>query len=121
MSETSATGLTVVTVLYRSGDMLAETLPTWVRAVSELPVRFVFADNCPGDGCEAIIAGCLGDASYTYLPDSSNPGFAEGCNRAVAAATTSHVLLLNPDVWLPEDGLARVWATVAANPDGRSR
>ncbi|WP_309246164.1 glycosyltransferase family 2 protein [Verrucosispora sioxanthis] len=118
MSETSATGLTVVTVLYRSGDMLAETLPTWVRAVSELPVRFVFADNCPGDGCEAIIAGCLGDASYTYLPDSSNPGFAEGCNRAVAAATTSHVLLLNPDVWLPEDGLARVWATVAANPDG---
>ncbi|SCG38800.1 glycosyltransferase family 2 protein [Micromonospora inositola] len=108
--------LTIVTVLYRSSDMLAETLPTWVRSADGLPVRFVFADNWPEDGCEKVIANCLDDDRYEYLPDSSNPGFAAGCNRAVASASTSHVLLLNPDVWLPDDALARICAAIAEDP-----
>ncbi|WP_307871505.1 glycosyltransferase [Micromonospora sp. M61] len=109
--------LTLVTVLYRSSDMLAETLPTWVRAADGLPVRFIFADNWPEDESAKVIADCLDDDRYEYLPDSSNPGFAAGCNRAVAAVRTSHVLLLNPDVWLPEDALARLFAAIAADPD----
>lgn len=108
--------LTIVTVLYRSSDMLAATLPTWVRSADGLPVRFIFADNWPADGCEKLIAGCLDDDRYEYFPDPSNPGFAAGCNRAVAAATTSHVLLLNPDVWLPDDALARLCAAIAEDP-----
>ncbi|MCZ7439424.1 glycosyltransferase [Micromonospora sp. WMMC241] len=108
--------LTIVTVLYRSADMLAETLPTWVRSAEGLPVRFVFADNWPEDGCATVVAGCLDPDRYRYVPDASNPGFAAGCNRAVASATTSHVLLLNPDVWLPDDALARICAAVAEDP-----
>ncbi|MFI7606789.1 glycosyltransferase family 2 protein [Micromonospora sp. NPDC049366] len=109
--------LTIVTVLYRSGEMLAETVPTWVRSAADLPVRFVFADNWPEDGCEKVIGDCLDDDRYAYLPDSSNPGFAAGCNRAVAGVTTSHVLLLNPDVWLPDDALTRILAAIAEDPD----
>lgn len=116
MSETPVTGLTVVTVLYRSGDMLTQTLPTWVRSAHGLPIRFVFADNWPEDGCEKVIADCLDDDRYEYLADSSNPGFAAGCNRAVGVTRTSHVLLLNPDVWLPDDALARIWAAIAEDP-----
>ncbi|MEE3919913.1 hypothetical protein V2I01_21360 [Micromonospora sp. BRA006-A] len=74
-------GLTVVTVLYRSAGMLAETLPTWVRSAGDLPIRFVFADNWPSDGCAEVIAGNLPADRYAYLPDSTNPGFAAGCNR----------------------------------------
>ncbi|MGC4808966.1 glycosyltransferase family 2 protein [Micromonospora sp. DT228] len=109
--------LTIVTVLYRSSDMLAETLPTWVRAAEGLPVKFVFADNWPEDECAKVIADALDDDRYEYLPDSSNPGFAAGCNRAVAPVRTSHVLLLNPDVWLPEDALTRLFASIAADPE----
>ncbi|MGW5581360.1 glycosyltransferase family 2 protein [Micromonospora chokoriensis] len=109
--------LTIVTVLYRSRDMLAETLPTWVRAADGLPVRFVFADNWPEDECAKVIADCMDDDRYEYLPDSSNPGFAAGCNRAVAPVRTSHVMLLNPDVWLPEDALVRLFDSIRADPD----
>ncbi|MEU6202944.1 glycosyltransferase [Micromonospora musae] len=116
MNTTPFTGLTIVTVLYRSGEMLAQTLPTWARSAGKLPVRFVFADNWPEDGCEKVIAEHFDEARYEYLPDSSNPGFAAGCNRAVAAATTSHVLLLNPDVWLPDDALERIHAAIAEDP-----
>ncbi|MEU7614347.1 glycosyltransferase [Micromonospora sp. NPDC049204] len=108
--------LTIVTVLYRSSDMLTQTLPTWVRSAEGLPVRFIFADNWPEDGCEKVVAGWLDEERYEYLPDSSNPGFAAGCNRAVAAARTNHVLLLNPDVWLPDDALARMCAAIAEDP-----
>ncbi|MEU7927601.1 glycosyltransferase family 2 protein [Micromonospora sp. NPDC049801] len=108
--------LTVVTVLYRSAGMLADTLPTWVRSADRLPVRFLFADNSPEDGCRKVIADCLDDDRYDYLPDASNPGFATGCNRAVAQTATSHVLLLNPDVWLPEDALKRICAAMAETP-----
>jgi N-acetylglucosaminyl-diphospho-decaprenol L-rhamnosyltransferase len=109
--------LTVVTVLYRSGGMVGQTLPTWVRSADGLPVRFAFADNWPEDGCEKVIAGALPADRYAYLPDAANPGFAAGCNRAVAAVSTTHVLLLNPDVWLLEDSLTRILAAVAEAPD----
>lgn len=109
--------LTIVTVLYRSIEILADTLPTWVCSAEGLPVTFMFADNWPADGCAKLIASCLDEDRYIYLPDSSNPGFAAGSNRAVAAASTSHVLLLNPDVWLLEDSLARILGAIAQNAD----
>ncbi|MBM0236224.1 glycosyltransferase family 2 protein [Micromonospora sp. ATA32] len=110
-------GLTVITVLYRSSEILAETLPTWVHSANNLPVKFIFADNRPGDGCEKFIESCLDADRYVYIPDSSNPGFATSCNMAVAAASTSHVLFLNPDVWLNEDSLVRIHAAIIDAPD----
>jgi N-acetylglucosaminyl-diphospho-decaprenol L-rhamnosyltransferase len=110
-------GLTVVTVLYRSREMLAQTLPTWRRSAQGLGVHFVFVDHSPDDGSEALLAELLDPELYTYLPNSDNPGFAGGSNRGVAAATGSHVMLLNADVWLPEDGLTNVVKAIAANPE----
>jgi GT2 family glycosyltransferase len=116
MTAATAPGLAVVTVLYRSGGMLARTLPTWVDSTRGQAVEFVFVDHSPGDGCREIIAGCLGESGYRYLPDATNPGFAAGCNRAVATLAAPHVLLLNPDVWLSEDSLSRITTAVAEAP-----
>jgi GT2 family glycosyltransferase len=96
--------------------MLARTLPTWAASARGRPVEFVFADHSPDDGCLPVIAGRLAGAAYRYLPDPANPGFAAGCNRAVAAASAPHVFLLNPDVWLDEDALDRVLAAVEREP-----
>jgi GT2 family glycosyltransferase len=109
--------LAVVTVLYRSRSMLAKTLPTWVRSAAGHAVEFVFVDNAPDDGCHDVIADCLDDRPYRYLPDATNPGFAAGCNRGVEPVTASHVLLLNPDVHLRDDSLTRLLAAVAVAPD----
>lgn len=117
MSEANQPSLTVVTVLFRSSEVLAETLPTWVRSAADLPLRFVFADNSPDDGCAKVIADCLDPSRYVYLADPSNAGFAAACNRAVEVATTSHVLLLNPDVWLFDDSLARIRAAIMETAD----
>lgn len=104
-------------MLYRSGEMLAKTLPTWARAAAGLPVTFVFADNYPADACASVIAENLPTAAYQYLAQPSNPGFAAGCNRAAAVTHASHILLLNPDVWLHDDSLARILAAVRGAPE----
>lgn len=111
------TALTVVTVLYRSRAMLETTLPTWAASAEGLPVDFVFVDNAPDDGCAAVIEAALPDGLRRYLPDPTNPGFAAGCNRGVAATTAEHVLLLNPDVRLTPDALSTVLRAVAETPD----
>jgi N-acetylglucosaminyl-diphospho-decaprenol L-rhamnosyltransferase len=109
--------LTVVTVLYRSREMLAATLPTWVASADGLPVDFVFVDNAPEDGCSALIAEALPAGRHRYLPDPANPGFAAGCNRGVRVAGAGHVLLLNPDVTLTPEALSTVLKAVAETPD----
>ena len=116
MSHKPTTRLTVVTVLYRSGEMLRKTLPTWAASARGHAVDFVFVDNSPGDAAQ-IIAECFGDISYQYLPDPTNPGFAAGANRGVQAATAQSVVLLNPDVWLHEDSITRMLEAVGRTPD----
>nr|BFE63233.1 glycosyltransferase family 2 protein [Dactylosporangium thailandense] len=109
--------LAVVTVLYRSAEVLAKTLPTWVRSAEGLPVEFVFVDNAPDGSCPEVIGQNLPPGTGLYLPDDTNPGFAAACNRAAAGVTAEHLLLLNPDVWLHEDSLARMLEAIDARPD----
>ncbi len=111
------TRLSVVTVLYRSADVLAKTLPTWVDSARCGGVEFVFVDHAPADGCRDVIVECLGDNGFRYLPDATNPGFAAGANRGVAGAGAPHVLLLNPDVWLAADSLSRILGAATQTPD----
>jgi GT2 family glycosyltransferase len=109
--------LTVVTVLYRSREVLSKTLPTWATSARGQEVEFVFVDHAPDDGCADVVADCLDAHRYRYLPDPTNPGFAAGCNRAVRNAAAPHVLLLNPDVWLREDSLPAILTATARTPD----
>jgi len=110
------TRLSVVTVLYHSADVLAKTLPTWVDSARCGGVEFVFVDHAPADGCHEVIVECLGGNGFRYLLDPTNPGFAAGANRGVAAAAAPHVLLLNPDVWLDGDSLRRILDALSESP-----
>jgi GT2 family glycosyltransferase len=114
---TGAVRLTVVTVLYRSREVLAKTLPTWAASARGQEVEFVVVDHDPDGGCADVVADCLDGHRYRYLPDPANPGFATGANRAVRAAAAPHVLLLNPDVWLLADSLPAILAATARTPD----
>jgi N-acetylglucosaminyl-diphospho-decaprenol L-rhamnosyltransferase len=120
MSAPSRPALSVVTVLFRSGEVLRKTLPTWVTSARGVPVEFIFVDHTPADGGREVIEECLGRPDgppHRYLPDPANPGFAAGCNRGVTIASAAHVLLLNPDVWLDDTSLARIVSAVAEAPE----
>ncbi|MCA9321385.1 MAG: glycosyltransferase [Planctomycetes bacterium] len=94
-------------VLHESATRLAPLLAS-LDAQSQPLSRLIFCLNGADDGAAAIVAG-LGDRAV-LLRRPDNPGFSAGINACLERADTSHVLILNPDVVLDPDYVARCLA-----------
>ena len=119
----------VVTVAYRSNDVLPGFLASIAQASRE-PVGIVVVDNKPdADSRAAELAASVG-AQYLALP--ANPGYGGAVNAGVATlpSTVQWVLISNPDIVLDagvidalleigesDDTIAAVGPAVL-NPDG---
>jgi N-acetylglucosaminyl-diphospho-decaprenol L-rhamnosyltransferase len=117
----------IVTVAYRSDDVLAGFLDSVSTAGASRPV-VVVVDNAPGAGDAAGLAKKKG---AVYLPLAENPGYGGAVNAGVRALPqdVEWVLISNPDVVLgngsidtmlaaaSDDSIAAVGPAVL-NPDG---
>jgi len=75
--------------------------------------EIIIVDNGSGPETLARLAA-LEDVRIIYNPE--NLGFARGCNQGIAAATGSHVLLLNNDVFVTPEWLDRLLGALQRNP-----
>lgn len=103
--------LSVVIVNYNSGARLAGSLERLraLRGIAEV----VVVDNGSTDGSAAGAGGGGGGGSGSgngvrRVDCGENSGFARAANRGVAETRGDLVLLLNPDMLLTGDGLARL-------------
>jgi len=118
----------IVTVAYRSDDVLAGFLDSVTTASASRPA-VVVVDNAPGAGDASGLAKKKG---ASYLPMAANPGYGGAVNAGVRALPDSveWVLISNPDVVLGvgsidalqtaaavDDAIAAVGPAVL-NPDG---
>jgi N-acetylglucosaminyl-diphospho-decaprenol L-rhamnosyltransferase len=118
----------IVTVAYRSDDVLAGFLDSVATASASRPA-VVVVDNAPGAGDASGLAKRTG---ASYLPMAANPGYGGAVNAGVRALPESveWVLISNPDVVLgvgsldalqkaaaSDDRIAAVGPAVL-NPDG---
>ncbi len=98
----------------------AGDLPACLEALvgAEGVARVVVVDNASSDGSRAVVAG-IGDPRVTLLPFELNTGFAGGCNRGfrALAGEIEWIAVLNPDVVVSRDCLARATTALAAAPD----
>lgn len=120
----------VVVVTFRGGETVARCLDALARASAqcdELDVTIV--DNASGDG---TVERVRRHAPWAHVIESpANVGFAAGCNLGIASlAGAELIVLLNPDVEVRDDFLARLttldWPSrvAARGPkvlDGRGR
>jgi GT2 family glycosyltransferase len=89
-----------------------------VRASHGATVRLLVVDNGSPDGSGAALARDLGGDEFVQL--ERNTGYTGGNNagiRLALARGASHVLLLNPDVRLGPDTVARYCQILAERPD----
>jgi N-acetylglucosaminyl-diphospho-decaprenol L-rhamnosyltransferase len=118
----------IVTVAYRSDDVLAGFLDSVTTATSSRPA-VVVVDNAPGAGDASGQAAAKG---AVYLPLAANPGYGGAVNAGVHAlpGSVEWVLISNPDVVLgigsidalqeaaaADDSIGAVGPAVL-NPDG---
>lgn len=98
-AEPSEPAVGVVTVAYRSNDVLPGFLRS-VREASIHPLATIVVDNRPGEG--SLAADLAAGAGAVYLEHPDNPGYGGAANAGVAALPRSvrWVLVSNPDVVL---------------------
>ncbi len=103
----NSTVLSVVTVLFNSERVFPLSFPTWLEGATNLPIEFIVFDNSPNEVVTAFLAE-IDSPTINYIRSETNIGFAGGANSAIERAQGSHVLLLNPDVWLLPDSCEQI-------------
>jgi len=107
--------LSVVIVNWNSREDLAECLASMV-AQTHQDLEVIVVDNGSQDGSVAMVRERY--AHFRLLDEGENLGFAEGCNRGIAAATGEWVAMLNNDtVAEPHWAEALVAAAVEGPPE----
>ncbi|RVX46659.1 GT2 family glycosyltransferase [Nonomuraea polychroma] len=109
--------LAVVIVTYHSSAVIMDCLKSVrVALQGEGPAKVVVADNASGDDTVELVRRTDPEAEVVQM--GRNAGFAAGVNAGVAAAPGCDVLVLNPDIRLEPDAIARLRETLATPGTG---
>jgi GT2 family glycosyltransferase len=84
-----------------------------IRAYTRSPYEIVIVDNGSGPETLAVLQ-TLRDVRIIY--NSTNAGFAHGCNQGIAAASGTHIVLLNNDVIVTDGWLENLLGAHRRDP-----
>lgn len=112
----SAPRVGVVTVAFRSNDVLERLLDSLPEATTEA-VALVVVDNYPGDDESAAALAHAHGATYVSLPE--NPGYGTAANAGVRFLPSSveWVLICNPDLELLPGAIDALLAVATNDSD----
>ncbi|NRQ32514.1 glycosyltransferase [Nonomuraea sp. NN258] len=109
--------LAVVIVTYHSSAVIVDCLKSVRVALQDQgPARVVVADNASGDDTVDLVRRTDPDVEIVRI--GRNAGFAAGVNAGIAAAPGCDILVLNPDIRLEPDAVARLRETLAVPGTG---
>jgi hypothetical protein len=114
MAQISQKDLAVVIVSWNVRDVLLKNIDT-LRQSQGVSMEIIVVDNDSKDGTVDALR-----ASYPeviLIINKENRGFSKACNQGIAVSHARHVLLLNPDMLVEPDALAKAVAYLDAHPD----
>jgi N-acetylglucosaminyl-diphospho-decaprenol L-rhamnosyltransferase len=114
----SQADVSVIMVIYRTGEALAESI---AKVLAEpLVDEFILIDNGSTLEEEAVQdAAAARDPRVKLLRGHGNVGFARGCNMGASAAHGRVVVVLNPDAFLQEGCIQSLVEAVDSEPAPR--
>lgn len=107
-------------------DVVTRLAAALHRAVAERALagaELVVVDNGPREECRAKLQGVLAthwDAAafpFSILSGHGNVGYGQGHNKAIERSRAEYHLIVNPDVLISEDAIARAIEFMRANPE----
>ena len=106
--------ITAVIVNYNAGETLGAVVGS-LTAEREV-ARVIVVDNASSDGSLERLAGAA-SAHVELIRNTSNLGFAAGCNRGAAVADTPYLLFINPDCRVETGALPRLLTVLQSRND----
>lgn len=107
--------LSIVMVLYNSAADVAACIRSFEAELGSLRAELILVDNHSPDQSARLASAVAPSAQL--ISTSENKGFAAGANLGIAQASGPYVLLLNPDVEVPADGLQTLVAWMDTHPE----
>ena len=109
--------LTIVVVTHNSKPDLKHSLPGLYEAADRHGLDIVMVDNASQDSTRQLLSGEADESRIRYVQMGRNTGYATAVNAGFEAAGTDNVLLLNPDIELPDPGVVeQLCARMAQTP-----
>lgn len=107
LPEFPATAIAAIVVTHESASTIDDCLDRLRRARDVVEIRVV--DNDSQDGTLDIVQRhAAQDPRVRFIGNPDNPGFAVGCNQGAADSQAPWLALVNPDLLVEADSLARL-------------
>ncbi len=109
------TTVSIVIVSYNTRDLLVRCLHSVADSARDVSIEIIVVDNASADGSAEAARSATPHAQV--LAQATNTGFAAACNVGVAAASGTHVLLLNPDTEMRSGCIEALLDCLNRHPD----
>lgn len=107
--------ISVVIVSFNAPLFLHMCLESVYASLNDIEGEIVVVDNDSSEDCASMIRENFPGARLIVNKD--NVGFSRAANQGAEVAQGDYLLILNPDVVLPEDGLKKVLTYAQDHPD----
>lgn len=114
MAQISQKDIAVIIVSWNVRDILLNNLEALSKSRG-VSFEIVVVDNHSKDGTVDVLRSDFPEVKI--IANSENHGFSKACNQGIDASHARHILLLNPDMLVESDALAKTVAYLDAHPD----
>ncbi len=115
MASNSQKDLAVIIVSWNVKDAVLENLRSVFASEPILALDVILVDNASEDRTVEAVREAFPDVRV--IANKENLGFAAACNQGLAASSARHALLLNPDMRVEPDALAKTVDYLDAYPN----
>ena len=107
--------ISTITVGYNVRDLTVRNVETLLESEGSVKIQIILVDNVSQDGtAEAILERF---PQVHVIKNFYNTGFAHAVNQGIAASRARHVLLLNPDMRVSKESLAKMVEYADTHPE----
>lgn len=106
--------ISILIVNYKSWIPLNECLQSLQFDEDLFSFEVIIVDNCSNDGEISNFKKRF--QSHTFIENSGNNGFANGCNLGVKNSSADYLLFLNPDTIANKQSIFKMWQLSKQNP-----
>lgn len=108
--------ISIIIVNYRGWKALDECLESIETIISKTFLfEVIIVDNFSNDGQFPVFKQKY--SKFTFIENTGNNGFSNGCNFGASIATGNHFLFLNPDTKLTLEALETLLQTAVSHPE----